>query len=69
MNIGKAIKILRAQNDINFQKTLAEDIGCNQSCISLFECNKRMPSLETLIDISEYFNMKLSDFIKLAEEL
>lgn len=50
------------------QDTLAKGIGLSSEFISLLELGKRMPSLETLTTIADYFKKDISYFLKEREE-
>lgn len=68
MNIGKAIKILRIERDID-QRGLSTLCGFDKSYISLIESNKRDPSFKSLVKISKSLKLNVSDLFLLAEHL
>ena len=55
MNIGEKIKLLREGKNIS-QKELAESIGVSDVMVSMYEQDKKKPSLPTIIKIANYFN-------------
>lgn len=55
------IKFLREDLDIT-QQDLANKLDCSKSVIGLYENNRRKPSLEVLVKLSEIFNCSI-DYI------
>lgn len=49
------------------QYKLAKDCDISKSSINYIECNKQVPTLKSLIIISEYLGVSLGDLIKKAE--
>lgn len=62
-NIGKRIKFLRTSYSMN-QSVFAKTISISQASLSDLEKGKTKPSVETLISISEQFNISLDWLIK-----
>lgn len=56
MKIGKRIKRLRQENDIN-QKEFASKIDITQSALSSIESDRIKPSLDTILAICKEFNV------------
>lgn len=54
--LGDKIKILREGRNIS-QKELAEAIGVSDVMISMYEQDKKNPSIPTIIKIAEHFNV------------
>lgn len=50
------LKNLRIENSIK-QETLAKVLNITTSTVSMYENGTREPSLETLVKISEFFNV------------
>lgn len=65
MNLGKAIKEMRARRGIK-QGVLAERCGLDQSYLSLIESNKKKPTLSTLSRIAKGLNMPAPALMALA---
>ncbi len=60
---GKRLKELRVNKGISQQK-LGEDLGfCNQT-ISFWENGSREPDLDTLVKISQYFEISIGDLLE-----
>lgn len=58
MIFGERIKKLR--EDINIsQKDLGECIGVSDVMISMYEQNKNYPSINTILKLSDYFNVSI----------
>ena len=58
MVVGKRIKELRANAEIS-QQELGDLVGVSKVSISGYESGNRIPSLEILIEIANYFNISL----------
>jgi transcriptional regulator with XRE-family HTH domain len=56
--LGHKIKKLRVENDITC-KELANILGVSKQAVSLWEKSKRYPSLNTLCEISKFFNVSI----------
>ena len=61
-NISDNIRIYRTKLRMS-QDKLSELTGLNQQQISFIENGKSMPKLETVIKISEAFNVTVNDLI------
>lgn len=59
MIIGEAIKHLRKNKSGLNQKEFCKEIGITQSYLSLIEGNKKIPSMDVLNKICNYFNTPL----------
>lgn len=64
---GEAIRELRKANQIS-QEKLAEVSNLDRSFISLLECGHKQPSLITIFQLAEAFNLSASKILSLAEE-
>ena len=62
MNYGKELKIHRESRGIS-QSELAKHIGINQSTISLWEDNKRTPTIENCVLLADFYEITLDDLI------
>ena len=60
-NIGRKIKVLRAERDLN-QEEFAAKIGVRQATVSSWEQGKNTVSTELLVKICQVFNIDLSYF-------
>lgn len=58
MKIGQKIKNLRKINNLN-QNELSNAIHVTQASLSLYENGNKLPSIDVLIRISEYFKVSL----------
>jgi len=62
-------KLRREREDIGLtQEALAKAVGLSSEFISLLELGKRMPSLDTLTTLANYFKKDASYFLKEKEE-
>lgn len=61
MTIGERIKELRKENNMT-QKNLAGLLFLSQDTISLWETNKSLPDLESVIKLTQIFKVS-SDFL------
>lgn len=61
MEIGHVIAKLREQEKIS-QKELASILNVSAGAVAHWELNKRSPSLESLINIADYFNVSMDVF-------
>ncbi len=59
MLIGSRIKELRSLKGIS-QQTLGDQLNLSKTTISHYENETRIPSIETLIDIADYFQVDLN---------
>lgn len=58
MFLGSKIKELRENRNIS-QKELGECIGVSDVMISMYEQNKKNPSIPTITKLSEYFGVSI----------
>lgn len=70
--LGKRIKELRKERGLT-QQQLGDKINVTKVSICCYENGTRTPTLQTLLDLSEYFGVDLSyflgrDFYAIAEE-
>lgn len=68
MNYGKAIKIARSTKGLS-QKDLGKLIDVNPSYISRLEAGERLPSTETLEDISKALSVPMYLLMLLGSDL
>lgn len=61
MSFGNILKQLRSEFGIN-QNELANRIGISRSSIAMYETNQRLPDYETIVSLSNFFNVS-SDFL------
>lgn len=61
MIIGKKIRELREKNGVS-TLTLAKEIGVSQRAIEYWEREKRVPRIESIKAIADYFNISLDSF-------
>ena len=61
MSIGKKIRELREKNGVS-TLTLAKEIGVSQRAIEYWEREKRVPRIESIKAIADYFNIILDSF-------
>ena len=61
MSIGKKIRDLREQNGVS-TLTLAKEIGVSQRAVEYWESEKRVPRIESVKAIADYFNVSLDSF-------
>lgn len=59
MLIGSRIKYLRKQKNIS-QEKLGVELSLSKTTISHYENESRIPSIETLIDIANYFEVDIN---------
>ncbi len=62
-SIGKKIRFLRLENGLS-QEKLAEFVNMSREHISCIERGKNLTSLETLYNISQYFNVDIKYFFE-----
>lgn len=65
--VSKVLRHLRNSRKVS-QQDISLTTGIDRAFISEIENGKKIPSLETLIKITEYFKISLSDFFKLVEK-
>ncbi|HBF3900459.1 helix-turn-helix domain-containing protein [Clostridioides difficile] len=56
------LKALRIKNKLT-QEELAEKLCISRSALSLYELNKRKPDFDTLIKISNFFNVSVDSIL------
>lgn len=61
MSIGKKIRDLRKQDGVS-TLTLAKEIGVSQRAVEYWESEKRVPRIESIKAIADYFNVSLDSF-------
>lgn len=61
-SIGKRIKEERINKKIN-QTELSKIVDTTQDTISLWEKGERVPTIENLIKLSEFFNVNIEELI------
>lgn len=66
MNIGKSIRVAMAMKGLK-AKELSEKLGVTQATISVM-CSRETSSGQMLKTLSDTFELKVSDFIKLGED-
>lgn len=62
MTFGQRLKELRKQSNIS-QAELAKAINRSRPTIAGYEIGDRLPDIETLKKISEYFNVSIDDLL------
>lgn len=65
--LGEKIKSLRTLRGIN-QLQLANEIGVTKQCISNWENDNILPSIEMLIKLSTYFNVTTDYLLDLEKD-
>lgn len=65
--LGEKIKTLRTLRGIN-QLQLAKEIGVTKQCISNWENDNILPSIEMLIKLSAYFNVTTDYLLDLEKD-
>ncbi len=58
MEFGKILRTLRERSKMT-QKQLADCLGVSIATISLYELQERMPSVDILINVSDYFHVSV----------
>ena len=66
--ISDKIKKLRNSYNIN-QVELAKELGVTKQCVSNWENDNILPSIEMLIKLSKYFNVSTDYLLGLSSEL
>ena len=61
--LGKRLRQLRAERGVS-QEAFADMCGLHRTAMSLLERGKRVPSLRTLLTISQGFGISLSDLLE-----
>ena len=60
---GKRVRQLRAERGFS-QESFADHCGLHRTAMSLIERGKRVPSLRTLVTLSEGFGISLSELLE-----
>ena len=63
MALGKRVRELRAEQGFS-QEAFADHCGLHRTAMSLIERGKRVPSLRTLLTLSEGFGVTLSELLE-----
>lgn len=66
-NIGVRIKLLRTRNNLT-QTELAKKLNISKSIISAYEKGSRIPSVDTLIHLSDIFDVPVGAFFTYPTE-
>ena len=66
MNIGKSVKILLAQREMN-QTELAVEVGTSRAVMS-YVCNHESCSPDMMKKLCDVFDMRASELIALGEQ-
>jgi transcriptional regulator with XRE-family HTH domain len=61
--LGKRVRELRAEQGFS-QEAFADHCGLHRTAMSLIERGKRVPSLRTLLTLSEGFGVTLSELLE-----
>jgi transcriptional regulator with XRE-family HTH domain len=61
--LGKRLRELRAERNIS-QEAFADLCGLHRTAMSLLERGKRVPSLRTLLTLSQGFGIPLSELLE-----
>lgn len=67
MNLGEQLRSLRRENKLS-QKDLAQKLGCTKSSISMYENNRRRPSIEMLIELAKIYRIDMNQLLQWQEE-
>lgn len=62
-SIGRKVRDLRIENGLS-QEKLAEYVNLSREHISCIERGKNLATIETLYNISKYFNVNIRDFFE-----
>lgn len=65
-HLGERIKKLRLEKEMT-QEELAVQLNVTKATISLYENNKRIPTLEKILTIAEVFEVTVDDLVKEKE--
>jgi transcriptional regulator with XRE-family HTH domain len=61
--LGKRLRDLRAEQGFS-QEAFADHCGLHRTAMSLIERGKRIPSLRTLLTVSQGFGLSLSELLQ-----
>lgn len=67
MNLGEQLRTLRRKNNLS-QNDLAQKLACSKSSISMYENNRRRPSIEILIELAKIYNIDMNSLLLWQEE-
>lgn len=62
-HVGKKIKILRIQNNLQ-QTELAEILGVSQTHMSNIEHDRLLPSVKTLLKLKQHFKINIDELLE-----
>ena len=65
-HLGERIKKLRLEKEMT-QEELAIQVNVTKATISLYENNKRVPTLEKILTIAKVFEVTVDDLVKEKE--
>ena len=68
MNIGKSIRQIRSENNMS-QEEFAKIFFVTRQTVSNWECEKSYPDLNTIVKISDRFEISLDKLLKEDEEM
>lgn len=69
MKIMTSEKIRKLRNDFNIsQVTLAKELGVTKQCVSNWENDNILPSIEMLIKIAKYFNVSTDYLLDISPD-
>lgn len=66
MEFGERLKILREKRNIS-REQIADLLNVSYSSIAKYETNERFPDKDTLIKLSEYFNVSIDYLLGLTD--
>lgn len=66
MNIGRSIKVALAKRDMK-QAELANLMGCSAAYVNKI-CKSKESGIGTIQKLSDFFGMRVSEFIALGED-
>lgn len=64
---GENLKTLREQKNLS-QKVLGEELDVSDTMISMYEQNKKQPSLPTITKMAKFFNVSVDYLIGLKDD-
>lgn len=68
MKTGEKIRYLRIKNNLT-SKELSKALNVSEAAISLYENNKRNPSVEQIIKIADYFKVSTDFLLGVSDKL
>lgn len=66
MNVGRSLRVALAKKDMN-QKDLAEKMGVSGAYVNKL-ANNKSAGMGSVQKLSEFFDMPVSEFLKLGED-